>query len=417
MKFEKGDRITRTKTAVLHESAGGVLLFRDPRSNHIFVALLKTESGEYVLPKGHLHGKEIPEQSAAREIKEELSLPRAPRLRGRVGATQYQFAVPGDKRVHKKKVHWFIFESYEKETLAPLKKEGFVAARWMPFGEATKKATYSKREIVRAKSIFDRRRMNKDISRVDDALAEVVRTAKKSLGTNLVGIIFEGSGARGSYRHGWSDVDVLLVLEKIDTGAKRRIGSLIKEWEEKTGIHHGVNVVTAREITRPRLPVVSLDGKTLQALLELKRHPERLVYLKSAASLRFYVPSPRDIKEYSIANIGMFARKNRRDLTMGNAGEKELLRTEIRAAFTMVKLALQAFGAYSESEELSTQARKTFSAFDSAFLKVAEGIIRHWSTYNDKRAISAALARADRFLEEFSEYVYEKASRTSSRRA
>jgi hypothetical protein len=252
---------------------------------------------------------------------------------------------------------------------------------------------------------------------LDKAVADVVRESRKILTSNLFAVILSGSIARGTYRDGWSDVDVLLVVEKMDLGVKNRIAEMIGKLEKKTDIHHGVSAVAVQEITKPNNPTISLDGKTLQALVELKQHPDRLLYIKKGHSGRFYVPTKKEIKEYSLANIGMFARKNRRDLTAGRSLQqqrlKETLKTEIRASLTMIKLAIQYFGEYSEWMPILDQARKVFPLYDFEFLKFAQEIIQRWRTFNSEKDIAAAVMQADSFIEKFSQYVYKRAGKSN----
>jgi predicted nucleotidyltransferase len=254
---------------------------------------------------------------------------------------------------------------------------------------------------------------------LDKAVADVVRELKNSLAPNLFAVILSGSIARGTYRDGWSDVDVLLVVERMNLRVKNKIAEMVEKLEKKTGIHHGVNVVTAKEIIQPNNPTISLDGKTLQALVELKQHPDRLLYIKERRQKNFYVPTKKEVKEYSLANIGMFTRKNRRDLTARHVSHreesKEMLKTEIRALLTMVKLAIQCFGEYSEDVSVLNQATKTFPSYDFKFLKRARGLVENWRSFNDKKKVATAIMQADRFIEEFSQYIYKKAKRCPRR--
>ena len=377
------------------------------------MALLKTSSGEYVIPKGHLKKKENAEDAALREVKEELLLGENPHIIGKLGISNYTFIRPEDKLPHRKKVHLYVFYLANKEKISPLKSEGSVAAKWFPFHDAIKKITFSKGDLIKAKKIFSLRRPPADRSRFDSLATNVVRESRKILASNLFAVILSGSIARGTYRDGWSDIDILLVVKRMDIEVKHKIAVMMGKLEKKNKIHHGVNIVTAKEITRPDSPTISLDGKTLQALVELKQHPDRLLYIKKERSKRFYIPTKKEVKEYSLANIGMFAKKNRRDLTVDGAfsqmGLKEILKKEIRASLTMVKLAVQYFGEYSDGVSVLDQARKTFPSYDFKFLKLAREIIEKWRSFNNKKEITATIMQADRFIEKFSQYIYKKA--------
>lgn len=394
----------------MHESAGGFLFFQKSYSQRLFVALLKTLKGEYVIPKGHLKKRESPEDAALREVKEELLLKKNPQVVSKLGTKSYTFTRAGDKLPNRKKVHLYVFRSFNKEEISPLKSEGFVAAKWFLFQDALKKITFDRENPIKAKKLLYLDRPSTNHPWSEGMVANVIRESRKTLTSNLFAVILAGSIARGAYQDGWSDIDVLLVVKKMDLETKNKIAEMVGKLEKKAKVHHGVNIVTTQEITKPSIPTISLDGKTLQALVELQRHPDRLVYIKKGHSGKFYTPSKKGIREYSLANIGMFARKNRRDLTVGHfirqQKPKEVLKTEIRASLTMVKLAVQYFGEYSEQMDILGQARKVFPWYDFKFLELAQETIQNWRLLNNEKDIATAVIQADRFIEDFSQYVY-----------
>jgi 8-oxo-dGTP pyrophosphatase MutT (NUDIX family)/predicted nucleotidyltransferase len=287
MKFNKEDRIKRTSTAIIHESAGGFLFFQESHPRHLFVALLKTSSGEYVIPKGHLKKNESAEEAALREVKEELSLAENPLIISKLGISRYTFTRAEDKLPHRKKVHLYVLYFPNKEKIFPLKSEGFIAAEWVLFDDAIKKITFNKEALIKAKRIFSLNHLPVSRSPLDKAVADVVRESRNFLASDLYAVILSGSIARGTYRDGWSDIDILLVVEQMNFGVKSKIAEMVGKLEKKTGIHHGVNIVTRKEITRPNNPTVSLDGKTLQALVELRQYSDRLLYIKKATRNSF----------------------------------------------------------------------------------------------------------------------------------
>lgn len=75
-------------------------------------------------------------------------------------------------------------------------------------------------------------------------------------------------------------------------------------------------MITEEEFLTPKSPEILLEGKTLQALIDLKKHPERVIYLDGAIAIeRVFSPSVDVLKQYSLSNIGMLLKRNRRELS------------------------------------------------------------------------------------------------------
>ena len=80
-------------------SAGGVI-FDDDK-----VLVLRRQSGEWVMPKGHVDFGEAPEQAAVREVFEETGIKAT--VVGKVGETQYRFRISTGE-IRQKVVHWHL---------------------------------------------------------------------------------------------------------------------------------------------------------------------------------------------------------------------------------------------------------------------------------------------------------------------
>ncbi|HOJ01795.1 MAG TPA: NUDIX domain-containing protein [Anaerolineaceae bacterium] len=117
----------------------------------------KTKWGFYV-PKGQLKNYETPERAALREIKEELTLNRIPKLVGKIGISDYSFHLPGDERPHYKIVHLFVYKLTNKAKIHPEKKENFIDARWFTFDEAINIIAFDREYLIRAKNLYVQRR-------------------------------------------------------------------------------------------------------------------------------------------------------------------------------------------------------------------------------------------------------------------
>ncbi len=233
---------------------------------------------------------------------------------------------------------------------------------------------------------------------------------------NLFSIILSGSVPQNTHKNGWSDLDILIVVETLNFEVKRTIAKALIQLENFSGVKHGLNVITKGEFLNPKTPEYLLDGKTLQAFIDIKKYPDRVVYLKESVDTQdIYMPNNEIMKNYSISNIGMFLRRNRRTLTSASDNSidklKGLLKKEIRAAFIITKLAVQYFTGipqYSNNDVLK-QSKLIFSNFDFSVLEENIQIVRKWEQLNDREELLKVFCRTDEYIEKFSYYVFKKA--------
>jgi len=128
---------------VHHRCAGGVVL--RGREQETRVALMRSQYGTWVLPKGHIEAGETPQQAAARELAEEVGLTGLA-LQGELGCTEHDFLL-GEERCHKH-VTWFLFLAPEEAELRPDPAHGALDAGW-----------FSRAQALRLLSHRDQRRM------------------------------------------------------------------------------------------------------------------------------------------------------------------------------------------------------------------------------------------------------------------
>lgn len=252
----------------------------------------------------------------------------------------------------------------------------------------------------------------------NEAKNNIVKKFKMVLKNDLLAIVLTGSVSNDTYRPNWSDLDFLIIVERHSFDIKRAIAEVINDLENSSGIHHGFNVIDAVEFHKPIVPDVSLDGKTLQALIGLMKHPQRIIYSKYQIDLnKVYSPNTEIIKGYSLSNIGMFLRRNRQtltrilDITIDDL--KELLKKEIRAAFIITKLAVQySTGTAQDSYEDSLrQAMILYPDVDFSVLSTNFTVIARWQNINDKSEIMDIFRSTDSFIESFSRCIFENAKR------
>ena len=132
-------------------SAGGVVFRRMPGVTEVLLiprnrpACRQAGRKAWCLPKGKIEKNELPQDAAAREIKEETGV--SGKITGLLGDIYYKFISPQDKARVWKDVRFFLFE-YECGSIVAQKEEIDDAA-WFNIDEALKIMAYpSERKIM-----------------------------------------------------------------------------------------------------------------------------------------------------------------------------------------------------------------------------------------------------------------------------
>ena len=86
-------------------SAGGVVV--KGKGEELRLAVVQSQYGTWIFPKGLIEEGEEPEEAARREVEEETGL-RGLRLRGPLGGTEQEFEREG--RRFRTRGHWFLYE-------------------------------------------------------------------------------------------------------------------------------------------------------------------------------------------------------------------------------------------------------------------------------------------------------------------
>lgn len=234
-----------------------------------------------------------------------------------------------------------------------------------------------------------------------------------ALNENLVAIVLAGSFP-DSFKDEWSDIDLLIVVHKLDLDTKLILARVIAKLEDDTKLHHGINVITEEEFLTPNSPEILLEGKTLQALIDLKKYPERLIYIDKKIDLeKAYSPNIDILKQYSLSNIGMFLKRNRRTLTTAlytDENKKELLKREIRASLIITKLAVQYFTGEPQDkyQNVLNRAKLIFPDFNFEIIEDNFCIIKKWQELDDDKEILDIFRKVDEYIEKFARYVFKK---------
>ena len=119
-------------------SAGGRVVKK--KSHPWQLLLIKDMNGNWTFPKGLIEKGESPVAAAKREIQEETGLTDLS-LVNPLKPISYFYQKDG--LIHKT-VHYFLFETKEKDKLLSQKEEGISEAKWCSFDQAEKIIGYSK---------------------------------------------------------------------------------------------------------------------------------------------------------------------------------------------------------------------------------------------------------------------------------
>lgn len=243
--------------------------------------------------------------------------------------------------------------------------------------------------------------------------SSIVNKLLDALKENLMAIVLAGSFP-DSFKEEWSDIDLLIVVRKLDLDTKLRLARVITRLEGDTRLHHGINVITEEEFLTPKCPEILLEGKTLQALIDLKKYPERLIYFNKMIDLeKVYSPTVNILKQYSLSNIGIFLKRNRRALTTTlytDKNKKELLKREIKASLIITKLAVQYFTGKPQDkyQAVLKQAKLIFPDFNFEVIENNFRIIKKWRELDDGKEILDIFKKVDEYIEKFARHVFEK---------
>jgi len=121
--------------------AGGVV-FQNDR-----VFIMKNDKGEWVLPKGVVHSREVPRDAAQRRVWQEGGVEAV--VLSPAGETNYEFYSYSRKMPVCNKIDWFIMEA-TCNTFSINKDAGFDDGGFFPIEEALEKITYSQdKSLVR----------------------------------------------------------------------------------------------------------------------------------------------------------------------------------------------------------------------------------------------------------------------------
>lgn len=128
----------QSKTEV---SAGGLIVFTDNKKT--LILLMKDRGGNWTFPKGKIEKGEQPEETASREIEEEVGVKDLSVLAA-LPVSQYWYYRDG---AVKKTVHYFLFRAAKKTSPVVQTEEGISEALWVPITKAKTMLGYPKTNL------------------------------------------------------------------------------------------------------------------------------------------------------------------------------------------------------------------------------------------------------------------------------
>jgi len=237
---------------------------------------------------------------------------------------------------------------------------------------------------------------------------KIVGLFNKRLKRNLQAIILTGSLQTKGFNEKWSDIDIIIILDEINLRDEATTAKTSKELEKKLGRHIGINILTKRQAERPIKPSVFIPGKSLQMFNEFTS--DQVIYQRDP-SLKLFRPNKKEVREYSLINIGFLQTFSRRTLSTNTlrtkSDYKKTLEKEIRIAFIITKLAVQYFtGKTCDTKPIIIEtASITLKRFDFSPLIKMQRLIDHWGTPMTKKNYINRLKIANNYIENFCEYV------------
>jgi len=124
---------------LVRNCAGGVVFLGEK------VLLLKTEKGEWVLPKGVIHGSDLSSEVALKRVREEAGV--SAEIISAVGRTNYEYYSVTRQKPVCNKITWYIMKSLN-ENIQVNKEEEFISGGFYELGDAIDLITYSQDKSI-----------------------------------------------------------------------------------------------------------------------------------------------------------------------------------------------------------------------------------------------------------------------------
>jgi 8-oxo-dGTP pyrophosphatase MutT (NUDIX family) len=132
----------KNMTPIQYRSAGGIVLREMEGQRRYLIIKQVRGNGEvqWVMPKGTVEPGESDEETARREVLEEVGLGDL-KCEAIVGSSRYPFT-DSEGRSCEKTVTWFLFRSVRQIEVDLRATEGFVESVWLPIDQAKERCTH-----------------------------------------------------------------------------------------------------------------------------------------------------------------------------------------------------------------------------------------------------------------------------------
>jgi len=243
-------------------------------------------------------------------------------------------------------------------------------------------------------------------------LGKIVAELKKALGENLIYVISSGGVGSGVLIPGWSDLDFIVVIRKMTLNNKLIIAYIFQEIQKKYKVKLGGLAISVKEFRSPNIPLISLDGKVLQTILELGKGKQVMIFGKRP--LIYFHPDREQIRKWSLNSIGQILWLHRRNILKKSFNTKtafqEQIKQSIHYALNITKLAIQFFRGrtcYSDEQFL----KYSGNVFPTHLIECLKKIISYKSNWPDSikdKNWLKILNIVDDYIEKCSSYVFKK---------
>ncbi|MFV2103684.1 NUDIX domain-containing protein [Micromonospora sp. LOL_024] len=315
----------------LYSSAGAIVVCTDlHRPRMLLLEQIRTTGERQVVaPKGRIEPGESPLIAAAREVSEEAGL-HDMRYVAYLGQEAYHFT-DHDGMPARKTVDWFLFAAID-TTATARQTEGFVAAQWHDLPDALTAASHTSfhEYVRRAGEIIAWRRSGPlDYS---DALSQAVWGFSRQANALLAkhpgaGAALCGSGARGDFIEGWSDLDLIAWGLESASPAAVALRQFADEVSHQTGI--SISLRLARSDDANADGIKRLHAMKLRTVLRRTHIDVPIVAGTRAASLP-EVPHTANLAA-DIGHLRDFAHQRQAAIPTTDAGRADCARRTLAA--------------------------------------------------------------------------------------
>jgi len=192
------------------------VFFEDSGDGHVYVALIRNKYNQWWIPKGHIEGWENHVQCASREIEEETGIPHDQlEFIDFCHLDSYTFEDNGGTST--KELYINIFNTKTKTRLIKHQEEvDQLEVLWIKFEDALGMIAFNRKELVKAKEIFDQRQR---LGEIRNTIFDPIRLKllnQKFLKDLDCFIIYGSSIKNVNFAHKPDDTDICIVANNRD---------------------------------------------------------------------------------------------------------------------------------------------------------------------------------------------------------